>query len=377
MKILHIAPAYKPAYIYGGPTESVARLCEALAATGHTVDVYTTSANGKTELDVPYNKFMDVDGVNVIYFKRLTGDPTNVTPGLWKALLKNAKSYDVIHIHAWWNILNPVAAQICFTKGRKVILAPRGMLSTYIFKSGASMAKRLTYKMFGKAILTKCYLHATSDAELKECRKLIPGWKGFMLPNVIALPELPVKHQVNDVFTLIFLSRIHPKKGLDILFTAISKLSFDVKLQIAGSGENGYIDEMKALAAQLKVTDKIEWLGWMDREEKFLRLMQADLFVLTSLNENFANVVIESLHVGTAVLVSQDVGLADFVKNKEMGWVSTLEVNDVADKLTQAYADKVKLSNIRQNGRSVIQQNFSEKVLSEEYISEYKKIITQ
>ena len=79
---------------------------------------------------------------------------------------------------------------------------------------------------------------------------------------------------------------------------------------------------------------------------------------MVSINENFANVVVESLHMGTAVLISENVGLSDFVKEKNLGWISTLEVENIAKTLNEAYHDKEKLSFIRNNGRTVIEQTY-------------------
>src|SRR5215217_7413920 len=156
MKILHIIPAYKPAYGYGGPTESVSRLCEGLAASGHSVDVYTTTANGEKELDVPAGTAINVDGVNVTYFKRITGDHTHISPSLWLELKKCGKSYDVIHLHSWWNILIVVAARIALMSKAKVVVAPRGMLSEYIFTTGKSAYKKLIHATIGRSTLKKC-----------------------------------------------------------------------------------------------------------------------------------------------------------------------------------------------------------------------------
>lgn len=374
MKILHIVPSYKPAYIYGGPIESVARLCEGLAAAGHMVHVYTTTANGKTELEVPVDKPVDVEGVQVTYFKRITKDPTHISPALWKKLYSNVNEYDIVHIHSWWNILVMVAAKICLSKNAKVIIAPRGMLSSYIFNSGSSKIKKLIHNAFGRGLLTKTYFHATAQAEYKECVELILGWSGFVLPNIISLPKIPVIHQENKAFTLIFLSRIHPKKGLEILIEALSKLNFEVLLKIAGNGDENYIVELKQLAAQFGVADKIEWLGWMNRDRKFVELMNADLFTLISLNENFANVVIEALHVGTAVLVSEDVALSGFITEKNMGWVCNLQVSEVVDKLTEAKSQTTKLNHIRREGRNVIEETFSEQKLIKAYIERYSEV---
>lgn len=373
MKILHIIPAYKPAYGYGGPTESVSRLCEGLAADGHEVDVYTTTANGEKELDIVPGSLINVEGVNVTYFKRITGDHTHISPALWARLWKTAGHYDAIHLHSWWNILIIVAARISLLSKTKVIVTPRGMLSDYGFTSGKSSPKKIFHRLVGYKLLSKCRLHATAYSEYVECRKLIPGWEGFVLPNIISLPAIEAVPNVNDVFTITFLSRIHPKKGLEKLFEAISQLKINLILKIAGSGEKEYVEQLKNLAVNLGIEQKIEWLGWLDRKEKFKELNNADLFILVSLNENFANVVIEALHMGTAVLLSEHVGLADFVEEKKIGWISTLELESIVEKITAAYNDKDKLKFVRQHGRVIIEQTFCESVLIKQYVEEYKK----
>src|SRR6266496_3119649 len=80
MKILFIIPSYKPAYIYGGTTVVVSLLAESLASHGHQVTVYTTTANGKNELEVETGKEIIIDGVKVFYFKRITKDHSHISP---------------------------------------------------------------------------------------------------------------------------------------------------------------------------------------------------------------------------------------------------------------------------------------------------------
>jgi glycosyltransferase involved in cell wall biosynthesis len=375
MKILHIVPSYKPAYVYGGPIESISRLCEGLAEAGNEVHVFTTTANGKTELDVQPSVAVNVDGVRVYYFNRVTKDPTHVSPDLWKELYGTVRSYDVVHIHSWWNILVLVAAKICLMRGVMPVVAPRGMLSKYIFNSGKSLGKKLIHRLFGASILKKSYFHATAEAEAGECQELIKNWKGFTLPNILSLPDATIiPRDENAIFTLLFLSRIHPKKGIEILFHAISRLPFDVKIKIAGNGEDDYIQELKDLAVSLKIEKKVIWLGWKDREEKFIEMRNADLFVLTSLNENFANVVIEALHMGTAVMLSKDVALSSFIAKHDLGWVTSTQVNDVEHALMEAISSYNKLQRIRDTARNIINEQFSAPVLIKQYIEEYDKI---
>jgi len=375
MKILHIVPSYKPAYIYGGPIESVSKLCEGLVEQGHQVDVFTTTANGETELDLVPGQTVNVDGVQVTYFKRITKDPTHVSTALWKHLYNTVGTYDIVHIQSWWSVLVIVSAMICLAKGAKIVVSPRGMLSIYIFNSGKSGVKKLIHNTVGKRLLAKTAFHATAKSEYLECREVIPNWKGFVLPNIISLPKVEVNRRSNEVFTMVFMSRVHPKKGIELLFKAIAALPFPFKLKIAGSGEEAYIKDLKEQAIQLNISDNIEWLGWVDRTEKFNLLMQSDLFTLVSYNENFANVVIESLHVGTPVLVSYGVALSEFVMQNDMGWVTGLEIEAITKKLTEIYNDKPKRDQINTTAPALIAEMFAPAKLIGDYAANYQQIV--
>jgi len=375
MRILHVVPSYKPAYIYGGPIESVSKLCEGLVLNGNKVDVFTTTANGVSELSMKPGTVDVVDGVTVTYFRRVTKDPTHISPALWLQLFLRVKNYDIVHIHSWWNILVIIAACICHLRGIKVVISPRGMLSEYILKSGNTKFKLMIHRTIGKFALSKCWFHATADSESKECQGIIKGWEGFTLPNIITLSDNLIKKKQNDAFNLIFLSRIHPKKGLELLFEAISVLNYEVKLKIAGSGDQDYIDSLKIFAKNLGIFEKIEWVGWLNREEKFEALMNADLFVLVSMNENFANVVIEALHMGTPVLLSEDVALSSFVKHHDLGWICSLTKENVTSGLNEVYNDQDKLKRINKESRKIIGENFLEGKLIQDYVQEYQRII--
>ena len=244
LNILFITPSYKPAYVYGGPTVSVSALAEALVATGHRVTVYTTTANGSKELEVETGVAQQVNGVTVIYFRRITGDHTHISPALWKSLDANAESFDIIHLHSWWSILIMRAAWICRKKQISFILSPRGMLGAYSFTHQHSFSKKWIHKIAGKNLLASSILHATTRLEWDDCRKVNAGWKGFILPNLIELPVLKNGNEHRDentVLTIGFLSRVDPKKGLELLFQALADVKFDFRLRIAGSGEPAYL----------------------------------------------------------------------------------------------------------------------------------------
>jgi glycosyltransferase involved in cell wall biosynthesis len=300
---------------------SVAKLSEQLASAGNKVTVYTTTANGTTELPVAHNVPVMIDGVEVTYFKRLTKDHSHLSPGLLHHLWKTAVQYDVIHIHAWWNLVSVLAAGIAVAKKVPFVLSPRGTLSNYSFHNKSQMAKRILHTLLGKRLLRQAYLHATSGAEQLDLLALVQPLGSFNIPNFVKIaPSSPVKKDTGPLFKLLFLSRIDEKKGLDILLNALPLLNTPYHLTIAGDGNETYIDTLKTIARHNLTANNISWIGFQDKT-KFTVYAEHDLLVLPSHNENFGNVVIESLSAGTPVLVSKHVGLADYVVKNNLGWV--------------------------------------------------------
>lgn len=373
MKILQLIPTYKPAYIYGGPIFSVSKLCETLAADGHEVRMLTTTANGPDELQVPTGKKVMVDGVEVFYYRRFTKDHTHLSPGLIWAVWSQCKKYDAVHIHAWWNIPVLMAVLGCWLRGVRPVLSPRGMLSDFSFGKSNPLSKRLIHKFGGAFLLRKVKMHLTAEAEKQEVEQL--GYTGgVVIPNIIdqaAEPGLLLPR--NHPPELLFLSRIHPKKNLELLFSSLAKVPQDWRLSIAGDGEEDYIEELKKLVAELGISNRINWLGHISGEQKFDRYRKADLFVLTSHNENFANVVIEALSSGTPVLLTEGVGLAEYVRTNGLGWVCEATKEAVEASLNEFFSQPDLARSFAAKARQTVERDFSSKSLIPKYLELYSK----
>ena len=378
MKILFITPSYKPAYIYGGPAVSVSELAEALVAAGHSVTVYTTTANGKEELEVKTGAPLDLNGVTVYYFKRQTGDHTHISFGLWRKLKKTASDYDVIHLQSWWSLLIIGAAAICRLKGCEYIISPRGMLSAYSFERQHSLVKKIIHRTVGLPLLKKSQLHATTELEWYDCLRIHQSWRGFILPNLVRFPQSPNQQRQRkrgEKIVFGFLSRIDQKKGLELLLKSLANINFDYQLQIAGSGEESYISSLKKLVNDLGIDSKVEWCGWKTNEEKFQFLQSIDVFVLTSYNENFANTVIESLIIGTPVFISKGVGLADYVERNVLGWTCETNVISITDGLQRVFTERQQIDAINQQAPMLIKNDFSKERLAQQYGKVYQQFI--
>ena len=402
MKILHITASYKPAYIYGGPIQSVGKLCEELcenkaqgvkrndqeAKIQNAIEVFTTTANGKEELNVETGKQQNVDGVPVTYFKRWTKDHSHFSPGLLihlrSAIICCAQDNKlVIHIHAWWNLVSVLSCLVAKWYKVPVVLSPRGMLTSYTQGNRNSLSKKILHIIIGKSLLKYVHVHATSEQEKNDVLPIVQPKSVTVIPNLVDIPKAQstnLKAKRTDhvsTFKLLFLSRIEEKKGLDLLFEALSKLHFEYYLTIAGSGDENYIKSLKLKAESLKLDDRINWLGQVSNEDKFSVMAAHDLLVLPSHNENFANVVIESLSVGTPVLVSKNVGLADYVKSNALGWVCDLKPLEIAETITEAYKAVVKREKINSIAPALIRNDFNDASLAKRYSELYEAVLRQ
>jgi glycosyltransferase involved in cell wall biosynthesis len=352
-------------------------LSENLSRAGADTEVYATTANGKKELPVIPGKRIIVDGVQVTYFARITKDHSHFSPTLLKKLWKEVKSFDLVHIHAWWNLVSIFACLIALKRKVPVLLSARGTLSPYSFTNNKIGVKWIVHHMLGKPLLTKCYFHATSEREKEAINDLLHPKSITILPNFVKLPyERPSGQATpSPFFKLLFFSRIEEKKGLDLLLSALANINAPYHLTIAGDGDESYISSLKKLAAENRLEDKIDWIGFQT-ENKFRLLQAHDLFVLPSYDENFGNTVIESLSVGTPVLISEQVGLAGYVRENGFGWVCQTSPASIAWNINNIVINgQDDLVKIRKTAPDIIFGDFKEENLVKKYISLYKELI--
>lgn len=355
---------------------SVSMLSELMVKSGATVEVYSTTANGVTELQVVPNERDIVDGVAVTYFKRITKDHSHFSPALLQKLWKDVKNYDVVHIHAWWNLVSVLSCLIAVLRKVPVVVSPRGTLSAYSFTNRNSFPKKLMHGLIGKQLLKKSVIHVTSQREKAGIESIIQTGRIYNIPNFILVPEVgSIDHRaLGETLKLLFFSRIEEKKGLDILLNALMNVTIPYHLTIAGDGEVEYINQLKFLAKTNKIEGYITWIGFQG-SNKFDFLQLNDVMILPSHDENFGNVVIESLSVGTAVLISKYVGLADYVIENDLGWVCDLNENTISNYINGLALESDKLQEIREKAPGRVRKDFDNEKLAKKYKDMYHQII--
>jgi len=258
-----------------------------------------------------------------------------------------------------------------------LVVSPRGTLSPWAKASG-SFVKRFFWPLVQRPTISPaaCF-HATAESEYEDIRRLGFRQPVAIIPNGIDIPD-PIPKREQPLRTLLFLSRLHPIKGLDLLLPAWQAVQdrFSAwRLVIAGPRDSdGYLGKMQALAAQLELK-RIEFIGEVKGVQKWETYYQADLFVLPTYSENFGNVVAEALACGVPAIVSKGAPWAGLIE-KEAGWWIDIGVAPLVSCLMQALAlSSDQLSEMGQRGRRWMQEEFSWDSLGHRMARTYEWII--
>lgn len=294
MHLVHVVPHIDDEA--SGPSYSVPRLCQALAQRGHDVRLLCLAAA------------RGWDGVTIELHRQWPLLARfAISSSLARALRRHATSADVIHNHSLWSMANVAAGWAVPGSRAKLVTSPRGTLSSWAL-AHSRRVKQVLWPLQRRVLSRADLIHATSDAEYQEIRAL-----GFKAPVAIVANgvDVPDSHVRVDVpyarRTLLFLSRIHPKKGIDRLLRVWSQLQSahpDWSLVIAGRGDAVHEQQTRDLAQQLGV-QRVAFPGALYGDDKVAAYLAADLFVLPTHSENFGMVVAEALAHGCPALVSR------------------------------------------------------------------------
>jgi len=365
MKILQIVPSYYPAVRYGGPIRSVHSLATALVGIGHEVHVFTSSMDGPTDLDVPEETPVNLDGVLVRYFRVPFLRRLCWCPSMAVALKSEVSSFDVVHLHSVFLWPTWAAARIAQSSGVPFLVSPRGMLGPEVIRRKSGFVKSAWIRLIEQRTLREsAAVHITSDLEGEEIRSL-----GLKLPRLCCIPNgvsIPANYSAmeNGPFAqlplpyALFLSRISWKKGLDRLIKSWKWVP-DLTLVIAGNDEENYLPQLAALAGSEGVSDRVRFIGEVSDEHKWALYESATLFVLPSYSENFGNVVAEAMAVACPVVVTKEVGLASLVLETGAGAVADGEPAMLAKVINELRGDEVRRRSCGLAGQRAVKAKLS------------------
>lgn len=280
----------------------------------------------------------------------------------WTKLL-NELQPDIIHINGCWRPQCAFAQKWAQDLGYKVVLTPHGMLEPWIIQRNYWWKKLPALWLYQKKAVQRAeYLHATAESEKENLLKLGYNPRIAVIPNGIEVNKIRMKESWKRNREILFLSRIHVKKGIELLLEAVAQLKEELKdyqVLIAGEGDETYIQTLKAKVHALNLSDQVQLIGGVYGAEKWKRFQQADLFVLPSYSENFGIVVAEALASGTPVLTTQGTPWQE-LETQNCGWWIELSVDEIV-KALRAFINtsETTLEVMGRNGRRLVETKYS------------------
>ena len=247
---------------------------------------------------------------------------------------------NLVHFHGLWQPDHAWASWLCRRLGIPYIVSPHGMLEPWAWAE-KQWKKRPYYWTVERFHLhgADCVL-ATSDQEASNLQAFVPASRLHSIPLAITEPVGPAYSDARDARgwpegerVLLYLSRVHRKKGLHLLLEALVELPArakkDTRLVIVGPGPDAYVEQLKSYCRQHGgQLPPIKWEGPVWGDEKWTYLQGADLMCLPTHSENFGIVVLEALQVGTPVLTTSTTPWS-FVEAWKGGYVVSPEVGEI------------------------------------------------
>jgi len=339
LKVLHVISGIDPQN--GGPSRALLGLSAAQAKLGHDVRVVATFRQPTGPANAPN---FEASNVPVTLIGPAWGAPS-WHPTIRRLLTRLIAQADVVHIHALFEEIQHQAAKISRKLGRPYVMRPCGGLDPWAlargrFKKRLYLALRLRRDLNGAAAI-----HYTTAAERRAAEPLGLTAPTIVEPNGIDLSEfdpLPAKGlfrakhpEIGDRRIVLFLGRIDPKKGLDLLIPAFARArASNTVLVLAGPDNSSYKQKMQHLATREGIANCVFFPGMLYGPERVEALVDADLFVMPSYVENFGISVIEALAAGLPAIVSEKVNVADDLPAEIVRVVRT-DIQDLAEAIRQ------------------------------------------
>lgn len=340
MLTLHVIDSLSPAS--GGPPEAVHQLARASSEVGVGVEIVC--------LDKPGQSFLDGVPCPVHALDQSFAGNYRFSPSLWRWLHENASRFDGIVMHGIWSFPGIAVRSAALRTGTPYAVFVHGALDPWFYRRyPVKHVKKMAYWPLQYAVLrdaSAVLFTAESERDLAKTSFSPSQWNSVVVPFGITDPEKRIvdpSAQIDAFYNrfpelrgrrfLLFLARIHPKKGCDLLLSAFARIAAavpDVDLLIAGPDQEGMQAELQLIARQSGIADRVHWPGMIDGDVKWGALRACDAFVLSSHSENFGIAVVEALAMGRPVLISNQVNIWPEIESDGVGLVEddTLEATE-------------------------------------------------
>ncbi|MGJ3238755.1 MAG: glycosyltransferase [Anaerolineae bacterium] len=385
MHILHVAPYYAPAYSFGGVVTMLEGLAQAQIQQGHTVTVLTTDA---LTLEARYQGAMQTvqAGVQVVRVRNRWYALRRYNLSTPLDLTQHAERLmplvDVVHLHEFRTVENVQVVPVAVTHDVPIALSPHGTLT---YDTGRSALKRLWDRVLSARIVPHIQrVLALAPPEAEDTRRTWAQFKHTpiirIIPNGVnpapyrTLPDASAfraRYQLaDDVPVILFMGRLHARKGVDVLARAFLRANLgDARLLIVGPDEG-----MRAQLERL-YDERIILTGYLDGEARLSALGVADLFVLPAIGEGLSMAVLEAMASGVPVLLSPECNLPQVV-TAQAGEIVPVNADALADALRRLLGDRDALAQMGHHAQDLIQKQFTWSTIARQIEAVYKNLTT-
>jgi len=275
----------------------------------------------------------------------------------WTA--RHVRGFDLVHVHGIWGMA-PVGGLVAGRMaGKPVVVTAHESLTRFDIDGSRSAARRRQKQVLKAAYLRYATLFVLTS-ELEARTSLPPAMRRRIVHYPIvdetrAVPELRPRGQRREL-RVGFLARIDPKKNLDLLIDALPRLAGHVRLVVAGTGPPALVDSLRARAQRLRLTDRIEWLGFVEPRDRPRLLASLDLLAMPSAFESFGLSAAEAMLHGVPVLVSEQTGIAEVIRRHRAGRITTADVPCIAGAIGELDADRGALLETGARGQDAVRE---------------------
>jgi len=280
------------------------------------------------------------------------------TPAMAIRRCLREESFDVVHLHGTWSPILAIAAYLAHARNIPFIVSPHGCLEPWAL-GHRKIKKQLALVVYQRWVLENAaLLVATADQELASIRALGLVGTVAVVPNGVDL--VAPKMRVGSSRKVLFLSRIHPQKGLADLVMAWARVRQPGwRLVIAGPSEGGYENEIKLLTRKLSIEEDFDFPGLVAGEQKERCFADADVFILPTYSENFGIAVAEALARGLPVITTTGAPWQELEIHR-CGWWVAPGVDGIAGALAAALiTPRQTLQGMGARGRALIEEKYS------------------
>lgn len=389
MKVIHVLETLSPHY--GGPVSVLKQIARQQRQSGVDVRIFTTCADYPSgTYKTPGWGTLENSDVPVFY-GRVDVAPLKVSFSFARELKQALREADVVHIHGMYRFPPSYAAYAARRAKKPYVIRPFGSLDPYIHarSSRSVMLKRMYESLIDFPNLRKAdAIQFTAEEEKRRASFVKLRNRQVVIPNPLdgsRFETLPARGAMRarwglaaDVPVVLFLGRIHPRKGLDLLVEAFRHVRAEVpeaRLVIVGPENDGYGAGLRGKVAQAGLAEAIHFCGPLNQTEVIQAYVDADIFALPSYTENFGMTVVEAMATGLPVVISDQVNISDQILADRAGLVTRCDATEVAQALLKLLAEPALRTELVERARETVKRRYELKAVSDALLEEYRTIV--